>query len=144
MKLNMNTAVLAVAGLGAVALLLMLQKKSLLADAAAGVVGAAADVGAGLALGVGDLLGVPRTDAERCRAAKASGSLWEQSLYCPALEFTSSAGSAVGDVIQSAGELVGVPRTNETECDRALREGRTWDASFACPAGKFLSNAFGL
>lgn len=128
-------------GFGLVALFVILQKKNLLAGAAAGAVGAVADVGSGLALGIGDLFGVPRTDEAKCAAAKASGSLWDQSMYCPALTFASS---GTAEVIQSIGDVVGIPRTNESECQRALREGRTWDASFACPAGTFLSNAFGL
>jgi hypothetical protein len=131
-----------------VAVVFMLQKKNLLAGAVAGAVGVVADTGAGLALGAGDLFGLPRTDASKCAAAKASGSLWDQSLYCPALDFTSSTAQAIstsaGNAVQTVGETFGVPRTNETECQKALREGRTWDASFACPAGTFLSATLGL
>ncbi|HIV71363.1 MAG TPA: hypothetical protein H9903_10565 [Candidatus Aquabacterium excrementipullorum] len=141
MSISTNVKFMAAAGLGMVALLVYLQKKNLLAGAAAGAVGAVADVGAGLALGIGDLFGVPRTDEAKCAAAKASGSLWDQSMYCPALTFASS---GTAEVIQSIGDVVGIPRTNETECQRAIREGRTWDASFACPAGTFLSYTFGL
>lgn len=150
--MTQNMKLAAGLGLGLVALVLILQKKNLLQGVAAGAVGVVADAGSGLALGIGDAFGVPRTNAEKCAAAKASGSLWDQSLYCPALDFTWSAASAglqtvnnaAGNAVQSAGELVGIPRTNETECQKALREGRTWDASFACDAGTFISNTFGL
>ena len=131
-----------------VAVVVMLQKKSLVTAAVAGAVGVANDAAGGLVMGLGSVIGVPATDADKCAAAKASGSLWDQSLYCPAPEFASSAwqtaSTAAGNAIQSAGEVIGIPRTNETECQKALREGRTWDASFACPAGTWLSSTFGL
>jgi hypothetical protein len=131
-----------------VAVVVMLQKKSLVTAAAAGVVGVANDAAGGLVMGVGSVFGVPATNADKCAAAKASGSLWDQSLYCTAPEFASSAWqtatTAAGNAIQAVGEVVGIPRTNETECEKALREGRTWDASFACPAGTWLSSTFGL
>jgi hypothetical protein len=142
-----------------VAVVVMLQKKSLVTAAVAGAVGVANDAAGGLVMGVGSVFGVPATDADKCTAAKASGSLWDQSLYCTAPQFASSAwqtastaaGSAIqtastaaGNAIQSVGEVIGIPRTNETECQKALREGRTWDASFACPAGTWLSSTFGL
>lgn len=136
----------ALAGVGLLAVLALLKKKGLLAGVAAGAVGAVADVGAGAAVGFGSLFGLPATDADKCAAARASGSLWDQSLYCPAGQFVSgawqSANTGAAEVVQTVGAAVGVPRTNETECERALREGRTWDASFACPAGKFLGSFF--
>lgn len=139
--MTQNMKLAAGLGLGLVALVLILQKKNLLQGVAAGAVGVVADTGSGLALGIGDVLGLPRTNADKCAAAKASGSLWDQSLYCPALDFTTS---APAEVVQSIGGVLGIPRTNETECQKALREGRTWDASFACDAGTFISNTFGL
>ena len=141
-----NMKFMAAAGLGLIAVLFVLQKKSLLAGAVAGAVGAAADAGAGVVLGVGDVFGVPRTDTSKCAEARASGDVWGQSLYCTAGEFTSSmwqrAQGAATDAVLSVGDAVGIPRTNETECQRAIREGRTWDASFACPAGTFLKSLF--
>lgn len=141
-----NAKLIAAAGLGLIAVLFVLQKKSLLAGAVAGAVGVAADAGAGVVLGVGDVFGLPRTDADKCAQAKATGDLWGQSLYCTAGEFTSSmwqrAQGAASDAVLSVGDVLGVPRTNETECQRAIREGRTWDASFACPAGTFIKSLF--
>jgi hypothetical protein len=138
----------AAAALGLVALVVMLQKKNLIADVAAGAVGVASDAAGGLVMGLGSAFGLPATDADKCAAAKASGSLWDQSLYCPAPVFASSAwqtaSTNAGEVIQSVGTVVNIPRTNETECQKALREGRTLAASFACPAGTFLSATFGL
>lgn len=37
----------------------------------------------------GEWLGVPRTDASRCEAAKAAGATWDASKYCPAGDFLS-------------------------------------------------------
>jgi hypothetical protein len=146
MNMNDTMKAYALAGVGLLALLALLKKKGLLAGVAAGAVGAVADVGAGAAVGLGSLFGLPATDADKCAAARASGSLWDQSLYCTAPEFGSglwqSATTGAAEVVQKVGEAVGVPRTNESECDRALREGRTWDASFACPAGRFLGSIF--
>ena len=149
MKLNAQTAPL-VLGLGvALVGVLWLQRKGV-AGVAADVVGAAADAGAGVVVGAGELIGLPRTNADRCAAAKASGSTWEQSLYCEAGDFIATSagriGKGLGDAfawpVVTAGDALGVPRTNETECERAKREGRTWDASFACPAGDFIGYLF--
>lgn len=38
---------------------------------------------------VGDRVGVPRTDAERCAAAKDAGDTWAASFACPASDFVS-------------------------------------------------------
>lgn len=36
---------------------------------------------------VGDVFGVPRTDAEKCAAARRDGRTLDASLYCPATDF---------------------------------------------------------
>lgn len=143
-----KAAILAGAGLALVAFLWL--KKKGVAGVAADVVDAVGDASAGVVLGVGDLWGVPRTDAGACTKARAEGRWLDASFYCPAGEFiTSGAGAAANAVgnaaagaVLSVGDAVGVPRTNETECEKAKREGRTLDASFACPAGDFLSYAW--
>jgi hypothetical protein len=56
-------------------------------EAAASVAKAAADAAAGAVLGIGDAVGLPRTDADKCAEAKASGSLWEASFVCPAGDY---------------------------------------------------------
>lgn len=127
------------AGLGMAALLALYLAKKGVAGAVAGAVTAAGDAAVGTVYGIGDFIGIPRTDAERCAKAKADGDLWAQSLYCPAGDFIDAAASAP---VYAIGDALGVPRTNETECERAKREGRTWDASFACPAGDFLGFLF--
>lgn len=127
------------AGLGVAALLALYIAKKGVAGAVAGAVGAAGDAAVGTVYGIGDFLGIPRTDAERCATAKATGDLWAQSLYCPVTTFVDS---AVSTPVLAAGDALGIPRTSETECERAKREGRTWDASFACPAGDFLGYLF--
>lgn len=55
---------------------------------------AVADVPAGIAMGVGDSLGLPRTDPDRCTAALAEGRLWDASFACPAATFLRAAGTA--------------------------------------------------
>lgn len=125
----------------AVAAGVYLAKKGM-AGAAAAAVGAVVDTATGAVLGIGDAIGVPRTDAEACAAAKARGDAWAASLYCPATDFAAYGFNAAMDGVQTAAAAVGIPRTNETECERAKREGRTLDASFACPAGDFLSYLF--
>lgn len=64
-------------------------KKNGVAGAAAAVVGVAGDAAVGAVKGVGSLFGIPDTDTTRCAAAKASGSAWDVSLYCPASDFLS-------------------------------------------------------
>lgn len=81
---------------GAVVLLaagLYLKKKVKVPSAggvAAAAVGVLGDAAAGVVVGIGDVLGVPRTDEERCQAALASGSSLDASKYCPASTFISS------------------------------------------------------
>lgn len=55
--------------------------------AAADVVNAAGNTIAGIAEGIGDQLGVPRTDAEKCAAAMSAGQKYEASKYCDAGTF---------------------------------------------------------
>lgn len=54
---------------------------------ASGAVGAAANAASGTVLGVGDVLGIPRTDAEKCAAAKREGRTFDASKYCTAGNF---------------------------------------------------------
>jgi hypothetical protein len=59
------------------------------------------DVAGGAVQELGSLFGVPKTDPTRCAQAKAAGSLWEQSLYCPASEFLGGVLRAPLDAIYS-------------------------------------------
>lgn len=52
-----------------------------------GLGGTAANAGKEAIFSAGDVLGVPRTDASRCEAAKAAGATFEASKYCEASEF---------------------------------------------------------
>lgn len=38
---------------------------------------------------IADTIGIPRTDADKCAAAKRAGSGWDASFYCPAGDFLS-------------------------------------------------------
>lgn len=71
----------------------------------AGVVGAAGGtatgIGTGVVLGISDVLGVPRTDAERCAAAKRAGEIWNASKYC-------GAGDFIGTLPELLGRKVGL------------------------------------
>lgn len=52
-----------------------------------GAASLAGDVAAGAIEGVGEQVGVPRTDVDKCAAAKAAGNSWDASFYCPAGDF---------------------------------------------------------
>lgn len=52
-------------------------------DAAKGAV----DLAKGTVVGIGEGLGVPATDDQKCRAALAAGNTWEASKYCDAGTF---------------------------------------------------------
>jgi hypothetical protein len=49
-------------------------------DMADGVIG-------GAVTGAAELVGIPKTDREKCQQAKAEGRTWDASFYCPAGEF---------------------------------------------------------
>ena len=61
--------------------------KNGVAGAAAGVVKAGADVAAGTVVGIGEIVGIPATNAAKCKAAQDAGEWWEASKYCPAADF---------------------------------------------------------
>lgn len=56
-------------------------------EAVAGIAAGAVDAAGGVVLGVGDAFGVPRTEPDKCAAAKAAGDTWEASFACPAGDF---------------------------------------------------------
>jgi len=90
---------LAVGAVGLGALYLM---RGQAGNIAAGAVGAVADAGAGTVLGVGDVLGVPRTNASQCEQDLAAGRTWDASFSCPAGTFISGTASKVGSAIADA------------------------------------------
>lgn len=45
------------------------------------------EVFAGAVEGIGESIGIPVTDEERCTQALAEGRLWDASFYCPAGRF---------------------------------------------------------
>lgn len=55
----------------------------------------ASHVFTGAVEGVGQLVGIPKTDAQRCAELKAAGDWWNASFYCPAGDFLSSGAKAV-------------------------------------------------
>lgn len=59
-------------------------------DVSHAAVSAAGGVVTGTVQGVGDTLGIPETDAQKCQAAIAAGDTWNASLYCPAGTFIKS------------------------------------------------------
>lgn len=61
--------------------------KKVTGAAAGAAVNAAGEVIAGTAEGVGTVLGVPLTNPDQCQTAKAAGSYWDASKYCPAGDF---------------------------------------------------------
>lgn len=83
--LALGAAALAVLALG-----VYVAKKGV-AGAVAGAVGAAADAASGAVVGIGQVFGLPATDADKCQAAITSGDRWRQSIDCPAGTFLSQA-----------------------------------------------------
>jgi hypothetical protein len=73
---------------GAIGLMLVARN---LRGIAGGLVGGAADViveaGTGVVIGVGEIVGVPRTDADECDKAMREGRTWDASFACPASTF---------------------------------------------------------
>lgn len=91
-----QAAVVQVAALGVAALVVWwLVRRGLdsVADSPDRVATAVGGVLSGMAaqpvFAVSDVLGIPRTDVDRCQAAKIAGSSWDASFYCPAGEFLS-------------------------------------------------------
>ena len=74
------------AALAIVAVALYVARKGV-AGAAAGAVGAVADVGAGAVVGIGQVFGLPATDETECARAKREGRTLDASFACPAAEF---------------------------------------------------------
>lgn len=88
----MKTAYIIAAGAGLGALLLLLKNPGGTGYAlGAGAVDLVDGVVQGVVLNVGDVVGVPRTDLEKGRAAMAAGDLWNASFLLPAPEFISGA-----------------------------------------------------
>lgn len=73
------------------------------AQAIGGAAIAAADgVASGVVMGLGEMVGVPRTEASECDRALAEGRLWDASFACPAAQFIAGAyGSFTAPVDQS-------------------------------------------
>lgn len=63
--------------------------KSVGADLGGAAVDLADGVITGTVTGIGERVGIPKTDASACAAAKAAGSTWDASFACPAGDFLS-------------------------------------------------------
>lgn len=89
------TGILALAGVAAVGYILWRNRESGTYGAGKALGGGVVDgingATAGVVEGIGGIFGVPTTDASACRAAIASGNLWEASKMCPAADFISAA-----------------------------------------------------
>jgi len=77
-------AVIALAVGAAIAVVLIVRNAR---AAARGAVNLAGNIGAGAIEGVGEQFGIPRTDENKCAAAKAAGDTWRASFDCPAGDF---------------------------------------------------------
>jgi hypothetical protein len=78
-------------------------RKGGIANAAASVTTAAADAGAGVVLGLGDAMGVPRTETNRCAELMREGRWWDASFACPAGTLLSGAwGAATAPAVNPA------------------------------------------
>lgn len=63
-------------------------------DVSSGAVALAGGAATGIVKGAGSVVGIPDTDAVKCRRAIADGNYWDASFYCPAGEFLAAGGSA--------------------------------------------------
>lgn len=54
---------------------------------ASNAVGLAADTAAGVVIGVGEVVGIPETNAQKCQQAMLEGNTMDASFYCPAPTF---------------------------------------------------------
>lgn len=103
-----------IAGLGIGAFLLFPKMfGKFAASAAAGAVNVVTDAASGVVVGIGESVGIPETDAQKCENAITSGEYWEASFWCPAGRFLKASTGAVYD---SVGELIGFsPATGHPE-----------------------------
>jgi hypothetical protein len=65
--------------------------QSIAGAAGSAVVQGAGEFGVGVVVGVGEVVGVPPTDTDKCAQAIKNGSLWDVSLYCPASDYVAEA-----------------------------------------------------
>jgi hypothetical protein len=90
MKINPYT-IAAGAGVLAVLYIVLRGAKEAGRDAAAATVGTAVDLTDGVLQGsveaIGERIGIPKTDEEKCNAAKAAGKTWDASRYCRISQF---------------------------------------------------------
>lgn len=63
-------------------------------DVAGGAVKVAGGAAAGVVKGSASVIGIPDTDARKCKQAIAEGRYWDASFYCTAVEFAEAGGSA--------------------------------------------------
>ena len=63
-------------------------------DVTAGAVKVAGGAAVGVVKGGASVIGIPDTDAAKCRAAIAAGDYWDASFYCSAGEFVAGGGTA--------------------------------------------------
>ena len=90
----------AAVGIGAVVVLglaLWIWKRGLggvAQDVTAGAVKVAGGAAVGVVKGSASVVGIPDTDAAKCRAAIAAGDYWSASFYCSAGEFVAGGGTA--------------------------------------------------
>jgi hypothetical protein len=95
----------------------------------------------GAVTGAGAIVGIPRTDPNKCAADRAAGRWWDASYSCPASTYL---GNIAPAAIETIGASVGIPRTSASKCEQDMARGDWWDASFSCPAGTFLGGITGL
>lgn len=64
--------------------------------------GAAVDLADGLVSGtvttIGQAVGIPKTEVNRCEAAKAANNLWEVSRYCGVIDYFKQIPTSVGAI----------------------------------------------
>lgn len=69
--------------------------QTLAGSIAQGAVTAAGDAAAGAVVGLGEVVGIPATDADQCSIDLAAGDYWAASFSCPASRFLKASSDAV-------------------------------------------------
>ncbi|MGH7886254.1 MAG: hypothetical protein ACREPG_00185 [Candidatus Binatia bacterium] len=60
------------------------------------------DAATGAVIAIGESVGIPATDAAKCKEYVDAGDFWQASFYCPAGTFLKEAGGAVVDTVTGA------------------------------------------
>lgn len=87
-------------GLGLAVLAFLIWPKSIARGAAKTAIDFASGVAEGTIVGIGEAIGVPATDPQKCAKARESGTLWDVSLYCPMKSYLAEVSKRASGVVK--------------------------------------------